>query len=148
MPSARFVSAIVLATSIASSSCLDKSPPQTPGATAAEMQPGMLVDVQIRYRRSSEFRSAGRPETIHVISDYRGTPSRAQYPGLWDEGTQTLSATVTVPLGAENLVYVVDPAIAPGATTTITAARGRLREVPCPADVNPLYACQLLQVLH
>lgn len=108
----------------------------------------MLVDVQIRYRREAVFASAGRPETIRVIADYRGTPSRAQYPGLWDERTQTLSATVTVPLDAENLVYVVDPAIQPGATTTITAARGRLKDVPCPADVNPLYSCQLLQVLH
>jgi len=107
----------------------------------------MLVDVQVRYRREAVFASAGRPETIHVISDYRGTPSRAQYPGLWDERAQTLSATVTVPLGAENLVYVVDPAIQPGATT-ITAARGRLKDVPCPAEVNPLYSCQLLQVLH
>jgi hypothetical protein len=43
---------------------------------------------------------------------------------------------------------VVDPAIAPGASTTITAARGRLKDVPCPADVNPLFACELLQVLH
>lgn len=147
MSSARLVSAILLLTNIATSSCLDTSPPRTPGATT-EMQPGMLVDVQIRYRRDAVFASAGRPETIRVIADYRGTPSRAQYPGLWDEGTQTLSATVTVPLDTENLVYVVDPAIQPGATTTITAARGRLKDVPCPADVNPLYSCQLLQVLH
>jgi hypothetical protein len=108
----------------------------------------MLVDVQIRYRREGVFSSVGRPEMLRVISDYRGTPSSAQYPGLWDERAQTLSATVTVPLGAENLVYVVDPAIAPGAATTITAARGRLKDVPCPAEVNPLFACELLQVLH
>jgi len=43
---------------------------------------------------------------------------------------------------------VVDPAIAPGAATTITAARGRLKDVPCPAEVNPLFACEVLQVLH
>jgi hypothetical protein len=141
------VPAIVFATAIGSSSCLDKSPPRTPDSTA-EIHAGMLVDVQVRYRRAGVFSSAGRPETLRVISDYRGTPSRAQYPGLWDERTQTLSATVTIPLGPENLVYVVDPAIAPGATTTITAARGQLKEVPCPADVNPLFACEVLQILH
>jgi hypothetical protein len=147
MSSARLVSAIVLASAIGSSSCLEKSPPRTPESTA-EIHAGMLVDVQIRYRREGVFSSVGRPETLRVISDYRGTPSSAQYPGFWDERAQTLAATVTVPLGAENLVYVVDPAIAPGATTTITAARGRLKDVPCPADVNPLFACELLQVLH
>ena len=147
MASTWLVPAIVFATAIGSSSCLDKSPPRTPDTTA-EIHVGMLVDVQVRYRRADVFSSAGRPDTLRVISDYRGTPSSAQYPGLWDERTQTLSATVTIPLGPENLVYVVDPAIAPGATTTITAARGRLKEVPCPADVNPLFACEVLQILH
>jgi hypothetical protein len=147
MSPVRLVSALALVAAIGAASCLDTSPPQTPSASA-EMPPGMLVDVQVRYRRAGVFASAGRPETIRVISDYRGTPSRAQYPGVWDERTQTLSATVTVPLGAENLVYVVDPAIQPGASTTITTARGRLKDVPCPAEVNPLYACELLQVLH
>ena len=102
----------------------------------------------LRYHRPTLFTSAGRPEAFYVIANYHDERATERYPGLWDEGTQTLSASVTVPLRVENLVYVVDPAVQPGATTTISAARGALKEVACPANVDPLYTCEVLQVLH
>jgi hypothetical protein len=142
----RWIAALALGA--AAASCLDKAPPHTPASASSDMEPGAAVTVQVHYHRASVFSSAARPQTFHVIADYRGASSRQQYPGIWDEETQTLSATVTVPLRAENLVYVLDPAIQPGADTTITAARGRLWDVPCPSDVDPLNACHLLQILR
>lgn len=102
----------------------------------------------LRYQRPSTFSSTGRPEAIHVIADYHASRADQRYPGSWDEPTQTLSASVIVPMRVENLVYVDDPAVQPGATTTIRAGRGELKEVTCPPNVNPLFTCDILQVLH
>ena len=121
---------------------------QTPHPGSTELAAEAPVQVNLRYRRPSAFASVGRPEAFYVIADYLGASSEQQYPGSWDDRTQTLSAFVTVPVHVENLVYVVDPAVQPGATTTITAARGALKEVTCPSYVDPLYTCAVLQILH
>lgn len=129
-------------------SCTGQQPaPRTPEPNA-DLTPGLRVTVNLRYERPATFTSAGRPEAIHVIADYHSDRADQRYPGSWDEATQTLSATVLVPMRVENLVYVDDPAIQPGATTTIRAGRGALKEVTCPQNVNPLFTCDILQVLH
>jgi hypothetical protein len=71
-----------------------------------------------------------------------------EYPGQWRDDTQTLSASVPVRLRAENLLYVEDDALTPGAATDVKANRGALKEVACPDNVDALNTCLLLQVLR
>jgi hypothetical protein len=142
------LSALVLPTLLAA--CTNRSAAvSTPqSSNGRDVESGVIAQVNLRYQRSAVFASAGRPEGFDVIMDYRDSAVEREYPGSWDETRQLLTATVAVPLGSENLVYVSDPAIQPGATTVIDAGRGSLKEVPCPSGVDPLFACELLQVLH
>jgi len=139
---------VPIVAAVLATACLGKTETQTPAPPRGADVGGPLADVNLRYRRPMEFMSPGRPDAFYVIVDYRGAATEERYPGSWDDRTQTLSATVTVPLIVENLVYVADAAVQPGLPTTITAARGALKEVTCPESVNPLYSCLLLQVLH
>jgi hypothetical protein len=145
---ARLVRGLAIAMTSAAASCLSGSPAQKASTPAADIGAGLVAQVTLRYERPDAFRSVGRPESFRVIVDFENASREQQYPGSWNDATQTLSASVTVPLHVENLVYVVDPAVQPGATTTITAARGTLKEVTCPESVSALYTCAILQVLH
>lgn len=145
---ARSILGGTLAVGFLTTACLSGPPAHEPAVPAPAIDAGGVATVTLRYRRPEVFASAGRPEAFHVIADYLGASTERRYPGSWNEPDQTLSASVTVPLRLENLVYVVDSAIQPGATTTISASRGQLKEIPCPQDVNPLYTCDVLQILH
>lgn len=144
----RFVRGVAIALTGLAASCLSGSPAQQPSAPARDVPSTLAATVTLRYQRPDEFRSVGRPDSFRVIVDFENGSREEQYPGSWNDATQTLSASVTVPLRVENLVYVVDPAVQPGATTTVSAGRGTLKEVTCPERVNPLYTCAILQVLH
>jgi hypothetical protein len=109
---------------------------------------GLVVVTNLTYHRPALYQSPQSPGPFHVIADYQHQSAVREYIGAWDDAAQALSAEVSVPLGAENLVYLSDAALPPGETTRITALRGTLKEVPCPANVDPLNSCLLLQVLH
>jgi hypothetical protein len=144
----RIVWGLAIALTGLTASCLSGSPAQKPSTPAGDVDTGLVATVTLRYQRPDTFRSVGRPESFRVIVDFENASREQQYPGSWNDATQTLSAIVNVPLRVENLVYVVDPAVQPGATTTISAGRGTLKEITCPELVNPLYTCAILQVLH
>ena len=124
------------------------SPASGASSSSSEMEAGPVITIDLTYRRPDDVQSAGRPDAFYVIADYHRESAVTEYPGSWDEETQTLSAIVCVPLRAENLVYVQDSVLTPGAATQVTAARGTLKETPCPARVDPLNSCHLLQVLR
>ena len=144
----RIVRGIAIALTGLAASCLSGSPAQKPSTRSGDVNTGIVATVTLRYQRPDAFRSVGRPDSFRVIVDFENASHEQQYPGSWNDATQTLSAIVNVPLRVENLVYVVDPAVQPGATTTISAGGGSLKEITCPDLVNPLYTCAILQVLH
>ena len=146
--SMRIARGLAIALTGVAASCLSGSPTRKPSTPAGDVNTGLVATVTLRYQRPDTFRSVGRPDSFRVIVDFANESREQQYPGSWNDATQTLSATVDVPLRVENLVYVVDPAVQPGATTTISAGRGTLKEITCPEAVNPLYTCAILQVLH
>ncbi len=141
---------VALLMSAGAAACASGMSGHSPQASTANAgaEAGAIITTTLTYHRPSTFQSAGRPYAIYVIVDYRNASAVKEYPGSWDDQTQSLSAAVSVPLRAENLVYVEDLAIAPGAATPLDAARGSLKEISCPLGVDPLHACYLLQVLH
>lgn len=134
------------------------TPPKTAGQTpsggaspsaASELAP-LWIHVTLAYTRPRLFESAGRPTEFGFIRDYRAADATVEtFTGAWNDASQTLTADVNVTLKSENLVYVDDPALTPGAETPIRAGRGgQLHEITCPETVPPEHACYLLQVLR
>ncbi len=101
--------------------------------------------VELRYHRTAPP-STVRPETLNVITNETGPGSHRQYTGIWDQTTQTLSVMVIVPYDVESVVYVNDPALPSGSTTTITATRANLRDAACPQGITSSSPCQGLMV--
>ena len=123
-------------------------PGAQPAATTGSEVTGLPATVSLVYRRPIAFNAVTVPEGFKLIRDYRNSSATENVAGVWNDQTQTLTATVTVGIQVENLVYIVDDALAPEAETPIAMGHTPLREVVCPRDVPIEHACYLLQVLH
>src|SRR5215467_301017 len=99
---ARFARGLVMVLSGLAASCLSGSPAQKPSTPAGDVNTGLVATVTLRYQRPDAFRSVGRPESFRVIVDFANDSHEQQYPGSWNDATQTLSAIVNVPLRVEN----------------------------------------------
>lgn len=109
---------------------------------------GRLVDVRLTYFRPFLFDSeAARPQGFAVIANYLSSDVTTEYQGNWNDENQTLTATIRLPVGSENLVYVVDEAVPPFTPTRIEAARqGRLSQVECTPAVTTVQVCYGLTI--
>lgn len=142
-----FVGAAVLTAACASA----KAPQAERGVAApvAAEQAPLLVHTTLVYTRLAIYASVGRPTAFTVIHDYQTSPSTETLPGAWNDATQTLTTDLNVRLKSENLVFVDDPVILPGAETPMRAGRsGPLHEITCPDSLPPEHVCYLLQLLH
>lgn len=141
-----FVGVAALATA-----CAAAKAPETehaaPAPVAAEQAP-LLVHTTLVYTRLGIYSSVGRPTSFTVIYDYQSSPSTETLPGAWNDATQTLTTDLNVRLKSENLVFVDDPAVAPGGETPMRVGRGPLHEMTCPDSVAPEHVCYLLQLLR
>jgi hypothetical protein len=138
--------AVVLTAACAGTTRPAGSPPSTPAS--AELAP-LWVHTTLTYTRLRLFASVNQPGNFTLVRDYRGSPAVEELPSVWNDGTQTLTADLGVQIKSENLVFIDDPAVPPGAETPIRAGRsGQLHEVTCPESVRPEHACYLLQLLR
>ena len=140
------VMAMVVTTACAGATRPAASPSSTPASAA--LAP-LWVHATLTYTRPRLFASVNQPGAFTLVRDYRGSPAVEELPSLWNDGTQTLTADVSVQITSENLVFIDDPAVPPGAETPIRAGRAaQLHEVTCPQSVRPDHACYLLQLLR
>jgi hypothetical protein len=123
-------------------------PGSQPAGPAGSEISGYTTTTTLIYQRPSVFNSLSRPDGFELIRDYQNSSATEDVTGIWNDDSQTLTATVTVGLKVENIVYVVDGAMPPEAETPLQAGRNVLREVVCPRAVPVEHACYLLQVLH
>ena len=136
--------------------CNTPKPPSTPqsstgssgsSASSRELAP-IRATTTLIYVRSGLVSSPSRPIGFNLIRDYRHSNEVEEFPGRWNDATQTLSADVSITLKTENLVFVDDSIASPGAEMNISAGRSRLPEVACPESVYPEHGCYLLQLLR
>jgi hypothetical protein len=138
--------AVMFATACAGTTPQGGGPRSTPAS--AEIAP-LWVRTTLTYTRLRLFESVNRPGAFTLVRDYRTSTAIEELPSAWNDASQTLTADVSVQLKSENLVFVDDPAVPPGAETPIHAGRsGQLHEVTCPESVRAELACYLLQLLR
>jgi hypothetical protein len=145
-PIAAATAVVVLTTACAGTTRPAGSPPSSP--VSAELAP-LWVHTTLTYTRLRLFASANQPGNFSLVRDYRASTAVEELPSIWNDGTQTLTADISIQIKSENLVFIDDPAVPPGAETPIRAGRsGQLHEVTCPESVRPEHACYLLQLLR
>jgi hypothetical protein len=138
--------AVMFATACAGTTPQGGGPQSSPAS--AEIAP-LWVRTTLTYTRLRLFESVNRPGAFTLVRDYRTSTAIEELPSAWNDASQTLTADVSVQLKSENLVFVDDPAVPPGAETPIHAGRsGQLHEVTCPESVRAELACYLLQLLR
>jgi hypothetical protein len=138
--------AMMVATACAGTTPQGGGPRSTPAP--AEIAP-LWVHTTLSYTRLQIFYSVNRPGALNLVRDYRTSTAVEELPSAWNDGSQTLTADVSVQLTSENLVFLDDPAVPTGGETPIRAGRsGQLHEVTCPQSVRAELACYLLQLLR
>jgi hypothetical protein len=106
-----------------------------------------FATVRLTYTRPSQFGPLGRPQGFELILNYHQPGETTQYEGEWNEDEQTLAVTIQLPIGSDNLLYVVDDAVPAFFAHRIDANRGRLHEVACSPAVASVQTCYELEVL-
>lgn len=131
----------MLALGILSGACSNPSAPTpTPQIT--------FVDVTVRYSRPAEYHTNNFAAAGFTV--FRGSGGMESFAGVWDEVTQTMTATFRVPQGMENLVYATDralPAAPYRAGWPISAGGGVLPTKPCDNRApEPNLTCAVLVI--
>lgn len=142
---------VAAAAAIVTIACAGTTPPGAGTSSrpaSAEVAP-LWVRTTVTYTRPRLFDSVNRPSAFSLVRDYRASTDLEELPSVWNDATQTLTADLSVPIKSENVIFVDDPAIPPGAEMSIRAGRSDLlHEVACPDWVAPEHVCYLLQLLR
>jgi len=105
--------------------------------------------IRLSYARPRQYDSPGRPSGFELVPNYHTSDETIEEQGSWNDETQTLTATVSLGINSEDLVYVNDDAVPLSIPVPVQAAgNGRLHQIGCPAAVTTVQVCYELSVVR